>query len=108
MKAAIAAARQETAALSKDCKTLLCPILPRLLARHNAGTARGARNGAAGRGGDKQPAFRAFTPGSRSAPTGAARSRGRGGPGKENRNKNAAASAAALAAKPVIKPPADV
>ena len=108
VKAAIAAARQETAALSKDGKTLLGPILPRLLARHNAGSARGARNGAAGRGGDKPPAFRAFTPGSRSAPTGAARGRGRGVPGKENRNKNAVASAAALAAKPAVKPPGDV
>ncbi len=37
MKAAIVAARQEAAALSKDGKTLLGPILPRLMALHNHG-----------------------------------------------------------------------
>jgi hypothetical protein len=37
VKAAIVAARQEAAALSKDGKTLLGPILPRLLARHTNG-----------------------------------------------------------------------
>ena len=36
MKATIVAARQESVALSKDSKTLLGPVLPRLLARHHS------------------------------------------------------------------------
>ncbi len=86
---AIVAARQETAALSKDGKTLLGPVLPRLLPCHNAGGNRPGQEwrtkGATGnKGGDKPPASRAFHAVSRplrGKPSGAAC--------KENRGKNA-------------------
>ena len=105
VKAAIVAARQEAAALSKDGKTLLGPVLPRLLVRHNNGRGGdGYNRGAAGpKAGDRPPGARAFTP--RRPPFGAHAARKPGGAGKENRNKNAASAAAA--AKPTAKPAAD-
>jgi len=98
VKAAIVAARQETVALSKDGKTLLGPVLPRLQARHNNGQGsgwRGAKSGAGYRG-DKTP------PADRAANGRAYHGRGRGGtwrgknshPGKENSRRNAASPAA--------------
>ena len=105
VKAAIVAARQESAALSKDGKTLLGPVLPRLLARHHNGHGKNAEWRNKGpihnKGGDKP------------RPTGffAARRNNRGGKptgasGKENSGKNAATppaqkpGAAAAAGKP--------
>ena len=72
MKATIVAARQESVALSKDGKTLLGPLPPRLLARHhsnkgwidrrNGGGARGGADGfkSGGYGKDKAPAAQCF------------------------------------------------
>ena len=110
MKAAIVAARQETVALSKDGKTLLGPVLPRLQARYNNGKGqgdwRGAKGNAGPKGGDKSPSDRASN-GRGSF------NRGRGGggwrgksqaPGKENARRNAASPAAP---KPPPKPAAD-
>jgi hypothetical protein len=106
VKAAIVAARQESAALSKDGKTSLGPVLPRLLARHHNGQGKNAewrnKGPSHNKGGDKP------------RPTGffaARRNNSRGGkpngaPGKENRGKNAATppaqkpGAAAAAGKP--------
>ena len=93
VKAAIVAARQETAALSKDGKTLLGPVLPRLQARHHNGKhAEWRPKGPhSHKGGDKPPGARVFT---------AARRNFRGGKphgasGKENRGKNATTPPAA-------------
>jgi len=93
VKAAIVAARQETVALSKDGKTLLGPVLPRLMARHHNGrnTEWRPKGPHSYKGGDKPP-------GARASP--AARRPYRGGKphgafGKENRGKNAAAPPAA-------------
>ena len=102
VRAAIAAARQEAAALSKDGKTLLGPILPRLLARHNGGRGNEApwrSKGTSGpRTGDKPPGARVFTP--RRNHPGTPGARKTGAPGKENRQRNAASAPAAA------KPPA--
>ena len=93
VKAAIVAARQEAAALSKDGKTLLGPVLPRLLARHHNGrnTEWRPKGPHSQKGGDKPPGSRAFS---------AARRNFRGGKphgasGKENRGKNATTPPAA-------------
>jgi hypothetical protein len=60
VKAAIVAARQEAAALSKDGKTLLGPILPRLMARHNhsKGPEWRSKSTIGNKGGDKPPVNR--------------------------------------------------
>jgi hypothetical protein len=90
VKAAIVAARQESVALSKDGKTLLGPVLPRLQARHNHGKGVDWRKGGAGhRGGDKPPSDRSFAGRNYTQ-----RGRGNGGrkhqaAGKENARRNA-------------------
>ena len=102
MKAAIVAARQEAAALSKDGKTLLGPVLPRLLARHNTGSKGGQewrnKGVASHKAGDRAAGARPFTP--RRPPGGASTARRPAATGKENARKNASSPAAAkLAAK---------
>ena len=47
-KAAIMAARQESLGLAKDGKTLLGPVLPRLLAQHGKGAPGGETGGGGG------------------------------------------------------------
>ena len=51
VKAAIIAARQESLGLAKDGKTLLGPVLPRLLAHHGEGAPGGKTGGGGGSGG---------------------------------------------------------
>lgn len=99
VKAAIVAARQESVALSKDGKTLLGPVLPRLLARHhsnkggidrrNGGGARGGADGfkSGGYGKDKAPGAQRFNRHTPKPPRKPA--------GKENRSTNAGAGAPA-------------
>jgi hypothetical protein len=98
VKAAIIGARQEAAALSKDGKTLLGPVLPRLLARHNTGSKSGQewrnKGVASHKAGDKATSSRPSFP--RRVPTAA---RKPAASGKENARKNATSPAAA-------KPPA--
>jgi hypothetical protein len=109
VKVVIVAARQEAAALSKDGKTLLGPILPRLLARHTNGKGGDWRNkSAVGLTTGVRPlGAKMFAP--RRPPFGAlaAHRSPAGGAGKENRNKNAASAPAAArpaAARPAKKP----
>ncbi len=107
VEAAIIGARQEAVALSKDGKTLVGPILPRLLARHTGGGARQEWRPRAASGdkeGGKQPA-----PRSTATPAGRAlrRIKPAAATGKENRNKNAASppvAKAGSAAKPAAQP----
>ena len=94
VKAAIVAARQEAAALSKDGKTLLGPILPRLMARHNhsKGQEWRSKSTIGNKGGDKPPVNRHSFIRRARAPSGGARKPGV--TGKENvRNKSATSPA---------------
>ena len=95
VKAAIVAARQEAAALSKDGKTLLGPVLPRLLARQNHGKSPEWRSkGATSNSHGGQQARRAtFARRTHASPTGA---RKPGATGKEHaRGKGPGAAAGA-------------
>ncbi len=103
MKAAIVAARQVAAALSKDGKTQLGPVLPRLLARHTACPAswQGARPSQQGlcrshdlRQAPRRQSVRPPPPPFRCT-SGPHWPRKSGGSGKQNRNRNAASAPAA-------------
>ncbi len=101
------AARQEAAALSKDGKRLLGPVLPRLLARHTNGKGSDLRSrGSVGPTTCvRPPGARAFNP--RRPPFGALAARKSGGSGTENRKKNTASAPAATrpaTARPAHKP----
>ena len=106
VKAAIVAARQETAALSKDGKTLLGPVLPRLQARHHNGknTEWRPKGPHSYKGGDKPPGSRAFTSARRNHRGGG---KPHGASGKENRGKNAATPPAAKPSPAAAKPAGD-
>ena len=108
VKAAIVAARQEAAALSKDGKTLLGPVLPRLMVRHDHGKGSQdwrSKSIPSGRGGDKPPGSRAFV--TRRAPASSTGARKPGATGKENtRNKSATSSASAKPAAAAAAAPA--
>ncbi len=101
MKEAIIGTRQEAAALSKDSKTLLCPVLPSLLARHNTGCRSGQewrnKGVASHKAGDKATSSRPSFP--RRPAGGATAASKPATPGKENARKNATSPAA-------VKPPA--
>ena len=112
VKAAIIGARQEAAGLSKDGKSLLGPVLPRLLARHNAGRGgggvhprtnpwRGGSGGAGHRGG----AGGGGRGGGGSNGHGGGRGRQPRAGGKENRGANAGA-APPPPARQAAQPPA--
>ena len=107
VKAAIVAARQETVALSKDGKTLLGPVLPRLQARYNHGQGsswRGARSGAGARG-DRAPQADRSSNGRSSQSRGRSPWRGKSqASGKENARRNASSPATP---KPPPKPAAE-
>jgi hypothetical protein len=108
VKAAIAAARQEAAALSKDGKTLLGPILPRLLARHGLNSDWRNKGTVGPKTTDRNPRAKTFTP--RRPPAGALAVRKAGGANKENRNRNAASAPPApkpAASRPAAQKPAD-
>ncbi len=103
VKAAIVAARQEAAALSKDGKTLLGPVLPRLMARHGHGkNPDWHTKGAAGNSHGGQQARRATfarrthaSPAGARKPGAASKEHARGkGPGTSASTKPAAAAAA--------------
>jgi hypothetical protein len=111
VKAAIIGARQEAVALSKDGKSLVGPILPRLLARHTGGGSRPEwrhRAASGDKGGGLQSTPRSNpTPPGRSAAFRRPKLGAAAPTGKENRNKNAASPAApkaSPAAKPAAKP----
>ena len=98
VKAAIVGARQEAAGLSKDGKSLLGPVLPRLLAKHGQG-----RGGTDQRGGNgwrgNGNGYKGSNGGTDNKPPGAARfarrtpKQTKKPAGKENRSTNAGANA---------------
>jgi hypothetical protein len=111
VKAAIIAARQESAALSKDGKTLLGPVLPRLQARHNGTRGKGnqewrPKDTTGYRGGGKPFGDRQSGGRNSGQRPGGGRERRPHNRGKENaRNKNAASPPAPKGgAKPASDP----